>query len=115
MFWDNFLQICSSKGLKPTPVIHSAGLASSSIARWKSGGSPNGDSIVALADCLHCSTDLLLRGREYEADPVSSEEIALVRMLREIPESTRDFVYDSVKAAYDKEIERKEASSKLSG
>ena len=53
MFWDNFLRICNEKGLKPTPVIKAAGLATSSIARWQGGAAPNSDSLIGLSKYLN--------------------------------------------------------------
>ena len=52
MFWDNFTKLCDEKGLKYTPTMINAGLASSSIARWQAGSAPNGNSLVKLAEYL---------------------------------------------------------------
>lgn len=115
MFWDNFKKICDERGVKPTPIIKAAGLASSSIARWQGGAAPNGDSLIDLAKCLNCSIDYLLTGHEFSdsnAPTVSYKETRMLEMFRCLPEQSRDFIYDSIQTAYEKEIQRKETASK---
>lgn len=114
MFWDNFIKLCNERGLKPTPVIKAAGLASSSIARWQGGAAPNGDSLINLAKYLNCSIDYLLTGCEFAPagnNKVSREEMKMLEMLRCLPEQSQEFIYDSIEAAYEKEIKRKETGS----
>lgn len=118
MFWDNFKKVCDEKGLKPTPVLKEAGISTGSIGRWQAGSHPNADAVTTLADYLHCSTDLLLRGCEYYKDTESSitaEEITLINMLRILPEVSREFIYDSVKTAYEKELARQDDEKRLLG
>lgn len=75
MFWDNFKEICDMKGLKPTPVLKECKISTGSIGRWQAGSAPNSDAVIALAEYLNCSTDLLLTGSEYvkpgEPQPLS--------------------------------------------
>lgn len=114
MFWDNFINICNERGLKPTPVIKAAGLASSSIARWQGGAAPNGDSLINLAKYLNCSIDYLLTGSEFsksDEKKVTHDELKMLEMFRYLPETSQEFIFDSIKTAYEKEIQRKEASS----
>ena len=42
---------------------------------------------------------------------VSSDELKMLEMYRYLPEASQEFIYDSIEAAYEKEIKRKEASS----
>nr|DAP18580.1 MAG TPA: transcriptional repressor DicA [Caudoviricetes sp.] len=114
MFWDNFMNICNERGLKPTPVIKAAGLASSSIARWQNGAAPNGDSLIGLAKYLDCSIDYLLTGSEFHksgSKEITHEEFKLLDMYRCLPEQSQEFIYDSIEMAYEKEIQRKETAS----
>lgn len=117
MFWDNFKDICDKKGLKPTPVLKETGISTGSIGRWQAGSSPNADAVIALADYLECSTDLLLRGCEYNNgdNAVSVEELEFVKMFRILPDMSKEFIYDSVKTAYEKELARQTAEKRLSG
>ena len=115
MFWENFINICNERGLKPTPVIKAAGLASSSIARWQGGAAPNGDSLINLAKYLDCSIDYLLTGNEFHtsgSSEVTHTEMKMLNMYRFLPEQSKEFIYDSIEAAYEKEIKRKETGSK---
>lgn len=115
MFWENFIKICGEKELKPTTVIRCAGISTSSISRWQAGGAPNGESIVSLAKFLNCSTDYLLTGSDFKKSDdlnMSFEEIRLIKMYRVLDERAREFAYDSIKSAYDRELKRKEEVSK---
>lgn len=101
MFWDNFKKVCDEKGLKPTPVIKAAGIASSSIARWQNGTSPNGDSVIAIADYLKVSTDLLLRGEEFcqtSSGFVSTEEMDMLRQFRALSDDMKLTVQMTIKS-----------------
>ena len=114
MFWDNFKKICDEKGLKPTPVLKECGISTGSIVRWQKGASPYADAVLTIAEYLNCSTDVLLRGSEYIRSgekQVSSDELKMLEMYRYLPEVSQEFIYDSIEAAYEKEIKRKEASS----
>ena len=116
MFWDNFKWVCEQKNLKPTPVMKSAGISSSNISRWQNGSSPTCDNVLSLANVLECSTDILIRGKEYiktDDYELSKDEADFILMFRTLPEQNRDFIYDSVKAAYEKEIARIEAEKRL--
>lgn len=115
MFWDNFKKICDEKGVKPTPVLKECGISTGSIGRWQKGSSPYADAVLALAEYLNCSTDILLRGSEYvnlNVQSITYEETKMIEMFRCLPEQSRDFIYDSIQTAYEKEIQRKETASK---
>lgn len=115
MFWENFMNVCNERGLKPTPVIKAAGLASSSIARWQGGAAPNGDSLINLAKYLNCSIDYLLTGSDFQkagSKEVTHEEMKMLEMYRCLPEASQEFIYDSIETAYEKENKRKETNSK---
>lgn len=115
MFWDNFKRMCDEKGLKPTPVLKGCGISTGSIGRWQKGASPYADAVLSIAEYLNCSTDILLRGYDFKKignKEVSHEEMKMIEMYRYLPEASQEFIYDSIEAAYDKEIKRKEASAK---
>lgn len=117
MFWDNFKMLCDERGLKPTPVLKETGISTGSIGRWQAGSSPNAEAVITLADYFKCSTDLLLRGAEFlkEEPKISYNEEVFLNMLRTLPESSREFIYDSVKTAYEKELARQEEEKRLLG
>lgn len=59
-FWNTFETLCSNIGKKPNPVGKEIGVASSTIAKWKSGTIPNGETLIEIANYFKCSTDYLL-------------------------------------------------------
>lgn len=116
MFWDNFKKICDEKGIKPTPVMKECGISTGSISRWQKGASPYADAVLRIAEYLNCSTDILLRGSEFHksgSPEITHEELKLLEMYRYLPDQSKEFVYDSVEMAYEKEVRRKEADSEL--
>lgn len=117
MFWDNFKKICDERGLKPTPILKECGISTGSIGRWQKGSSPYADAVLTIAEYLHCSTDILMRGSEFtpsDEPRLTYSELKLLDMYRELPDALQEMVYDSVKTAYDKELKRKDHSSKSS-
>ena len=115
MFWENFKQVCDERGMKPTPVLKKCGISTGSISNWQKGASPYADAVLSIAEYLNCSTDILLRGNEFDASSnmkITHIEIKMLEMYRSLPEQSKEFIYDSIEAAYEKEIKRKETSSK---
>lgn len=119
MFWDNFKEICDKKGLKPTPVLKECKISTGSIGRWQAGSAPNSDAVIALAEYLKCSTDLLLTGSEYvkpgEPQPLSQDESAMLSMLRSLPGNLQDMCFAYIKSACDTYCAMQEAEKRLLG
>ena len=60
MFWERFYSLCQRIGKKPNPVGKEIGLSSGIISKWKSGGVPNGATLMKLSKYFNVSTDYLL-------------------------------------------------------
>lgn len=60
MFWERFYTLCQRIGKKPNPVGKEIGLSSGIISKWKSGGIPNGETLMKLSSYFHVSVDYLL-------------------------------------------------------
>lgn len=60
MFWDNFYNACTLRGIKPSPLTKELKLASGSITSWKSGKIPNGETLLKISEYLNVSVDYLL-------------------------------------------------------
>ena len=60
MFWERFYELCEKRSIKPNPLAKEIGISSGIITKWKSGGIPNGEMLIKLADYLDCSVDYLL-------------------------------------------------------
>ena len=119
LFWDNFKEICDKKGLKPTPVLKECKISTGSIGRWQAGSAPNSDAVIALAEYLKCSTDLLLTGSEYvkpgEPQPLSQDKSTILSMLRSLPANLQDMCFVYIKSACDTYSAMQEAEKRLLG
>ncbi len=60
MFWERFYELCLKNHTKPNPLAKEIGISSGVITKWKSGGTPNGEMLIKIADYLNCSVDYLL-------------------------------------------------------
>ena len=100
MFFNRFKQLCDQKDISVYRACTDIGLNRSAVAKWKSGGKPNGSTAAKLAEYFAVTTDYLL-GQSEEKQPgdtprvISDEEIkfALFGGDGEIT----DAMYDEVK------------------
>ena len=114
MFFNRFQALCARRGVSVYKACTDIGLNRSAVAKWKTGGRPNGTTAARLAEYFGVTTDYLL-GLEEEKSPaetlraVSDEDIkfALFGGDGEIT----DAMYDEVKrfAAF---IKKREADKK---
>ena len=110
MFFNRFKQLCDERKISAYRACTDIGLNRSAVAKWKTGGKPNGSTAAKLADYFGVTTDYLL-GQSDERTPgeatrkVSDEDIkfALFGGDGEIT----DAMYDEVKkfAAFIKQRE----------
>ena len=114
MFFNRFKALCDEKGISVYRACTDIGLNRSAVAKWKSGGKPNGTTAARLADYFGVTTDYLLEQTEQRAPTesrpaVSDEDIkfALVGGSGEIT----DAMYEEVKqfAAF---LKQREAGKK---
>ena len=87
-FWNVFENLCNKKGQRPNPVGKEIGVASSTIAKWKSGTIPNGDTLIQIADYFDVSVDYLLGLSPYikvngDLVPMESSDIELKAQISE--------------------------------
>ncbi|MDE7243573.1 MAG: helix-turn-helix domain-containing protein [Oscillospiraceae bacterium] len=107
MFYQRFLALCNTCGVKPTAVADAIGLSRTNASYWKKGSLPSIKNLRKLADCFEVPVEYLLGTQddtEAIRDPVEVREtisraesekdrIALEGLLREldaIPEEYRD-------------------------
>ena len=60
MFFNRLKQLCDEKGISVYRACTDIGLNRSAVAKWKSGGKPNGTTASKLADYFGVTTDYLL-------------------------------------------------------
>ena len=71
MFFDRFKKLCDDRGISVYRACTDIGLNRSAVAKWKSGGQPNGTTAAKLAEYFGVTTDYLL-GKETAKAPAES-------------------------------------------
>lgn len=91
MFWDVFSDLCSANNVKPNVVTKRLGLSSATATNWKtSGRTPNGDTLLAVADYFDCSVDYLLgRTTDIQSHLPSSELPPELQLFSALDEADR--------------------------
>lgn len=64
MFYDEFIKMCSLKGVSRTKACTDCGVSRTAWHKWQSGATPNGATLDKLADYFGVTTGYLL-GKEY--------------------------------------------------
>lgn len=115
MFFNRFKALCDERNISVYRACTDIGLNRSAVAKWKTGGKPNGTTAAKLAEYFGVTTDYLLEQTDEKASAgngrreVSDEDIkfALFGGDGEITEA----MYDEVKkfAAF---IKQREAEKK---
>ena len=100
MFFNRFKALCDEKGISVYRACTDIGLNRSAVAKWKSGGKPNGTTAARLADYFGVTTDYLLEQTEQraptESRPAVSDEDIKFALFGGDGEIT-DAMYDEVK------------------
>ena len=114
MFFNRFKALCDEKNISVYRACTDIGLNRSAVAKWKSGGRPNGTTAAKLADYFGVTTDYLLgKSAQLTSETVSrsvSDEDIKFALFGGDGEIT-DAMYDEVKqfAAF---IKQREAEKK---
>ena len=114
MFFNRFKALCDEKGISVYRACTDIGLNRSAVAKWKSGGKPNGTTASRLADYFGVTTDYLLEQTEQraptESRPAVSDEDIKFALFGGSGEIT-DAMYEEVKqfAAF---LKQREAGKK---
>ena len=67
MFFNRFKQLCDQNNISVYRACTDIGLNRSAVAKWKSGGKPNGTTAARLADYFGVTTDYLLGQTEAKS------------------------------------------------
>ena len=59
MFWEQFIQLCNERDIKPNPLAKELGISSGILTRWKSGSLPNTDTLIKISNYFNVSIDYL--------------------------------------------------------
>lgn len=119
MFFDNLKAECDRQNLQVTPLFKELGISTGNISPWKRGGNVNSAVLLKLSERLGVTTDYLLKGTTSSSDSAlycaNDNERELLTMYRELPVQNRTFIFDAIKAAYEREQAGQNKSEKLSG
>lgn len=120
MFIDTITALCAERGEKLTPLMKELKLSPGNVQRWRDGATVNSDILLAFSKHFGVSVDYLLTGKNWSDDTepddgITDYEKQLVMMFRLLPDMSQEFIYDSVKTAYEKELARQEEEKRLLG
>ena len=119
MFYDNLKAECERQHIQLTPLFKELGISTGNIGPWKRGGNVNSVVLLKLSERLGVTTDYLLKGKNCTGENavycVNENEELLLTMYRELPSMNQEFIYDAIKAAYNREQAEKKRTAKLSG
>lgn len=79
MFYDRLLALCQENNEKITPVIKKLGLSAGSIARWRNGTVPDGNTICKIAEYFNVSSDYLLEKTDIKKSPSEEDEDKILK------------------------------------
>ena len=114
MFFNRFKELCDERGISVYRACTDIGLNRSAVAKWKTGGKPNGSTAAKMAEYFGVTTDYLL-GKSTEKAPVDTKrEISAAAIKFALfggDGEITDAMYDEVKkfAAF---IKQREAEKK---
>lgn len=73
MFWDKYVVACKNCNKSPTGVAKELSINASTVAGWKSGRQPTGNTVYQIAEKLGCSADYLLSDDEEDISLLSKK------------------------------------------
>lgn len=76
VFFDRFQSLCKDRGISVYRACTDIGLNRSAVAKWKSGGKPNGTTAAKMAEYFGVTTDYLLCETEIPPAPVGRREVS---------------------------------------
>lgn len=74
MFFNRFKSLCDERNISVYRACTDIGLNRSAVAKWKSGGKPNGSTAAKLAEYFGVTTDYLL-GQSDEKTPAEVQRV----------------------------------------
>lgn len=76
MFYNNFINFCNARNVKPTPLLKQLGISTSSLDNWKKGGGISAENLQKLAVFFNVSMDFLYSGAQNSGNIVHADNIA---------------------------------------
>ncbi len=109
---ERFFSLLDEKGLRAADLCKILNIGTSVTTGWKNRNTdPPSKYIIQICDFLNVTPEFLLTGKDSVPSSIQ-EEIELIQMYRELPQLSKEFVCDSIKAAYDREVARRETEER---
>lgn len=74
MFYDNFVKLCSEKGVTRTRACTDCGVSRTAWHKWENGAVPNGSTLNKFAEYFRTNIDVLIGNIEKEKAPTNDGE-----------------------------------------
>ena len=68
MFWENYENLCKSKGVSPNKAASQIGVSSGSVTAWKNGRIPRLSVLTKIAEYFNTSVEELLSTKQKPAE-----------------------------------------------
>ena len=94
MFKENFVKLCTEKGVAPSAVCIAVGLSNSAYSRWSDQSQPRRTTLLKIADYLGVTVDELLADAPAAPAPSSNAIMLNTQNVRMIP------LYSTVSAGF---------------
>lgn len=91
MFFEQLEYLCKKNKITVSGLAKQLGLSTGTIAKWKDGAIPNGETILKFAKYFDTSTDYLLTGKLHSSD-LDKKESQFLSLFRSLPESSQERV-----------------------
>lgn len=91
MFYDQLELLCKKNSITVSGLTKQLGMSTGTVAKWKDGIIPNGETILKFAEYFNTSTDYLLTGKLHSSD-LCPEEIELLQCFRMLPDMGKEKV-----------------------
>lgn len=75
MFWDKYVQACKNNNKSPSGLAEELEINRSTVAGWKRGRQPAGNTVYLIAEKLGCSADYLLSEDDEDVSLISKKSV----------------------------------------
>lgn len=91
MFFDQLEYLCKKNDITVSGLAKQLGMSTGTIAKWKNGAVPNGETILKFSQYFGTSTDYLLTGKLQTSD-LCKDEIEFLSLFRSLSDSSKKHV-----------------------
>jgi len=99
VFFEQYLLLCSAKGVSPSKAAQDNNISKTSVTRWRTGAIPNAEILQKLALYFDVSTDYLLGNTDIKNKPAVQENDELSDNIKIIVEKLKQLDKDNLKLA----------------